>query len=590
MMAFLVDAYHEEEAPNAKGGTDTRTVLKLDPRLAPVKVAVLPLSRNEKLSPAARASSPTTSARPGNIDFDDAGAIGRRYRRQDEIGTPFCVTVDFDSLDDKAVTVRDRDTMASSASAGERRTSRSTCAAPEPVGCLRDASTRGRPSWRFSAASPAAARSGERMARRDPRLAEIARTAVHPGPSGACAGQRADSAHRTRDSGVTAPAAHSGVSHRKADTMTSSTSASRPPRSAPRASSRSSATTAPSTASTCTVATGTVYGVLGPNGAGKTTTISMLATLLRPDGGRAEIFGHDVVREPQIVRQLIGVTGQYASVDETLSATENLVHLLPAARALPRRRAPQGGRTARGVRPDRGRQAPAQELLRRHAAAPRPRGLPHRAARRCIFLDEPTTGLDPRTRAQMWDTIRRLVATGSTVLLTTQYLDEADQLADRIAVIDRGRVVAEGTADELKASVGTVLAAAASCRPGRPRRGAARSSAVLGVDGRRLPRGDAGSPRRCSDPDRRHRPAHRVARSRHRASPRSACRSRRSTRSSSPSPATARQDDSAAEPDSRQLEGAAHDHPRRPVTPSRPAPHRTASSLAQSVRNSLTMA
>ncbi|MFT4306381.1 MAG: glycine--tRNA ligase, partial [Microbacterium sp.] len=111
MMAFLVDAYREEEVPNAKGGTDTRTVLALDPRLAPVKVAVLPLSRNERLSPLAREVAGSLRA-DWNVDFDDAGAIGRRYRRQDEIGTPLCVTVDFDSLDDDAVTVRDRDSMA----------------------------------------------------------------------------------------------------------------------------------------------------------------------------------------------------------------------------------------------------------------------------------------------------------------------------------------------------------------------------------------------------------------------------------------------------------------------------------------------
>ncbi|MEZ3161924.1 ATP-binding cassette domain-containing protein [Microbacterium sp. BWT-B31] len=203
-----------------------------------------------------------------------------------------------------------------------------------------------------------------------------------------------------------------------------------------------------------TVEAGTVYGVLGPNGAGKTTTINMLATLLRPDGGRAEIFGHDVVREPQVVRQLIGVTGQFASVDETLSATENLIifsRLLGLSRTDAKLK--------------------AADLLERFAltdAAKRPLkkfsgGMRRRldlaasliAQPPLIFLDEPTTGLDPRTRGQMWDTIRELVATGSTVLLTTQYLDEADQLADRIAVIDRGRVVAEGTADELKSSVGT---------------------------------------------------------------------------------------------------------------------------------------
>ncbi|MFB7876459.1 MULTISPECIES: ATP-binding cassette domain-containing protein [unclassified Nocardia] len=198
---------------------------------------------------------------------------------------------------------------------------------------------------------------------------------------------------------------------------------------------------------------GSVYGVLGPNGAGKTTTIKMLATLLRPDGGSARIFGHDVVERPNAVRSLVGVTGQYASVDEELTATENLIifaRLLGLSRADARRR--------------------ADELLDEFAlaeAANKPLknfsgGMRRRldlaasliATPPLLFLDEPTTGLDPRTRAQMWDTIRRLVREGATVLLTTQYLDEADQLADRIAVIDHGRVIADGTADELKASIG----------------------------------------------------------------------------------------------------------------------------------------
>ncbi|GAA5036846.1 ATP-binding cassette domain-containing protein [Microbacterium fluvii] len=202
------------------------------------------------------------------------------------------------------------------------------------------------------------------------------------------------------------------------------------------------------------VRAGTVYGVLGPNGAGKTTTINMLATLMRPDGGHAEIFGHDVVREPNVVRQLIGVTGQFASVDEALSASENLMifsRLLGLSRAEAKRKSAdlleRFGLTEAARRP-----------LKKFSGGMRRRldlAASLIAQPPLIFLDEPTTGLDPRTRGQMWDTIRELVATGSTVLLTTQYLDEADQLADRIAVIDRGRVVAEGTADELKASVGT---------------------------------------------------------------------------------------------------------------------------------------
>lgn len=202
-----------------------------------------------------------------------------------------------------------------------------------------------------------------------------------------------------------------------------------------------------------TVPTGSVYGVLGPNGAGKTTTVRMLATLLRPDGGSARIFGHDVVAEPTAVRFLVGVTGQYASVDEDLTATENLVifsRLLGLSRRASKVKAgellEEFGLTEAATKPLKNFSGGMRRRLDLAASLI--------ASPPLLFLDEPTTGLDPRTRVQMWETIRRLVKEGSTVLLTTQYLDEADQLCDRIAVIDRGRVIADGTADELKASVG----------------------------------------------------------------------------------------------------------------------------------------
>lgn len=201
------------------------------------------------------------------------------------------------------------------------------------------------------------------------------------------------------------------------------------------------------------VPTGSIYGVLGPNGAGKTTVINMLATLLKPDDGSAKIFGHDVQAEAQTVRQLIGVTGQYASVDETLSATENLIifsRLLGLSKA-------EAKQKAKDLLEEFGLTEAAKRPLAKFSGGMRRRldlAASLIAQPPLIFLDEPTTGLDPRTRAQMWKTIRRLVDTGSTVLLTTQYLDEADNLADRIAVIDRGRVVAEGTPNDLKKSVG----------------------------------------------------------------------------------------------------------------------------------------
>src|ERR671911_168909 len=162
------------------------------------------------------------------------------------------------------------------------------------------------------------------------------------------------------------------------------------------------------------VSAGGVYGVLGPNGAGKTTAIRMLATLLHPDAGEAQVLGYDVVRDARAVRSRVGLTGQFASVDEDLTGMENLLLL---ARLL-------------GYSRRQGRERAAD------------------------LLDASTTGLDPRSRNQVWEIVRGMVAEGTTVLLTTQYLDEADQLADRIAVIDHGKVIAEGTSGQLKASVG----------------------------------------------------------------------------------------------------------------------------------------
>ncbi len=203
------------------------------------------------------------------------------------------------------------------------------------------------------------------------------------------------------------------------------------------------------------IPTGCIYGVLGPNGAGKTTTIRMLATLLKPDAGSALIFGHDVLKNGHIARQLIGVTGQYASVDESLSATENLVifsKLLGLSGS-------QARKKAKDLLEEFGLSEAAHRPLSKYSGGMRRRldlAASLIAEPPLIFLDEPTTGLDPRTRNQMWGTIRRLVTNGSTVVLTTQYLDEADQLADRIAVIDRGRVIAEGTPHELKSKIGVV--------------------------------------------------------------------------------------------------------------------------------------
>jgi ABC-2 type transport system ATP-binding protein len=198
---------------------------------------------------------------------------------------------------------------------------------------------------------------------------------------------------------------------------------------------------------------GAVYSVLGPNGAGKTTTIRMLATLLRPDGGRARVLGHDVVQDADAVRGQISLTGQLASVDEDLTGSENLV-LIGRLLGYGRREAP---RRAEGLLDAFGLSDAAGRQVKQFSGGMR-RRLDIAASLvvtpRLLFLDEPTTGLDPRSRNEVWDILRALVGQGTTVLLCTQYLDEADQLAERIAVIDRGRVIAEGTPAQLKASVG----------------------------------------------------------------------------------------------------------------------------------------
>jgi ABC-2 type transport system ATP-binding protein len=198
---------------------------------------------------------------------------------------------------------------------------------------------------------------------------------------------------------------------------------------------------------------GSVYGVLGPNGAGKTTTIRILATLLRPDRGTARVLGHDVVRDAAAVRSRVSLTAQFASVDEDLTGFENLVllgRLLGHSRRWAKERAHEllaafdlAGAAGRQVAQLSGGMRRKLDIAASIIVTPD-----------LLFLDEPTSGLDPRSRNQVWEIVRTIAAHGTTVLLTTQYLDEADRLADRIAVIDRGRVIAEGTRGELKASVG----------------------------------------------------------------------------------------------------------------------------------------
>jgi oleandomycin transport system ATP-binding protein len=202
-----------------------------------------------------------------------------------------------------------------------------------------------------------------------------------------------------------------------------------------------------------TARTGTVLGLLGPNGAGKTTAVRVLATLIRPDAGTARVGGHDVVRDAHRVRQLIGLTGQYAGVDEMLTGTENLL-LIGRLLGMSRREAK--GRAAELLERfelwdarDRAAKTYSGGMRRRLDLAASLVGRPQ-----ILYLDEPTTGLDPRSRSGLWDIVRGLTEDGVTVLLTTQYLEEADQLADDIVVIDHGKVIAEGTPDELKTQAG----------------------------------------------------------------------------------------------------------------------------------------
>ena len=198
---------------------------------------------------------------------------------------------------------------------------------------------------------------------------------------------------------------------------------------------------------------GTVLGVLGPNGAGKTTLVRVLSTLIQPDAGSATVAGYDVLRQPRQLRRVIGLTGQYASVDEKLSGRENLYmigRLLDLSRAEARRRADEllerFSLTEAAKRPAQGYSG---GMRRRLDLAASMIGQPA-----VLYLDEPTTGLDPRTRNEVWKEVQRMVADGTTVLLTTQYMEEAEQLADELTIFDRGRVIAAGRVDDLKAKVG----------------------------------------------------------------------------------------------------------------------------------------
>jgi oleandomycin transport system ATP-binding protein len=255
-----------------------------------------------------------------------------------------------------------------------------------------------------------------------------------------------------------------------------------------------------------TVPAGAVLGLLGPNGAGKTTAVRILSTLLRPDAGTARVGGHDVQREPDAVRALIGLTGQYAAVDEDLTGRENLVliaRLLEMSRVDARRRAAglldqfdlaeAGGRLVKTY---------SGGMRRRLDLAASLLGRP-----RVLFLDEPTTGLDPRARGDVWDLVRGLVADGTTVLLTSQYLEEADRLATEVAVLEHGRVIAAGTPAALKARVGGQRLDVRPAGPGDLERVAAILAGVLGgepsIDGGVVTAPGAAGPRELAEVSRR---------------------------------------------------------------------------------------
>jgi ABC-2 type transport system ATP-binding protein len=257
------------------------------------------------------------------------------------------------------------------------------------------------------------------------------------------------------------------------------------------------------------VPAGGVFAFLGPNGAGKTTTLRMLATLLIPEEGEARVFGRDVVADADAVRGLVSLTGQFASVDEDLTGLENLVLV---ARLLGFRGS-QATDRAQALLGAFGLDDSASRQVKKYSGGMRRKldiATSIVVTPELLFLDEPTTGLDPRSRGQVWDIVRALVAEGTTVLLTTQYLDEADKLADRVAVIDQGRLIAEGTSGELKASVGAGAVHVRVRDPGRRAEAGALLERALGAQVH-LESDPVALTASVSDPDRVSRALHELA-------------------------------------------------------------------------------